>query len=91
MIFMQKFRHSLLPDVFGNMFVLNANVHGYYTRQADMIHSPPWRLEIVRRSIRVQGTKFWNMMLGKINHDCSTASYKCQMKRYLLGNNLEIS
>ena len=91
MIFMQKFPHGLLPDVFGNMFVRNVDIHGYYTRQSNKLHSPPRRLEIVRRSIRVQGTQFWNMMMDIIDHECSPASYKCQMKRHLLGNKLEIS
>ena len=90
MIFMYKCHHKLLPDVFGSMFISNNSIHDHYTRQWNLFHSPAWRLEIVRRSIRVQGVFFWNLLAKeKINCDCSPASYKCQMKRFLLNYTLE--
>ena len=64
-LFMFKYYHGLIPDVFGNMFITNAFVHDHFTRQHIKYHSPSWRLEIVRSSIRVQGVHYWNIMLTK--------------------------
>ena len=61
LIFMQKYHQGVLPNVFeNNMFILNASLHLYNTRQSELYHSPSGRLEIVRRSIRVQGVLLWN-------------------------------
>ena len=89
-MFMFKHFHGLLPDVFGNMFIYNHSIHAYDTRQSDWAHAPAWRLEVVRRSIRVQGVTHWNCMSKKNNYDCSLVAYKCQLKRFLLNNILEI-
>ena len=68
----------------------NHSIHAYDTRQSDWAHAPAWRLEVVRRSIRVQGVIYWNFMSNKMDYDCSPVAYKCQMKRFLLYNNLDI-
>ena len=90
LVFMHKYHHRKLPDVFGNMFIRNSSIHAHFTRQCDLFHSPKWRLEIVRRSIRVQGVILCNLLSDKIDYVCSPASYKCQMKKFLLYNKLEV-
>ena len=90
LLFMFKYHRGLLPSVFGNMFNTNASVHEHFTRQSNLFHSNSWRLEIVRRSVRVQGVRYWNLMFGKIDIDCSPVTYKFHLKRFLLVNTLEI-
>ena len=89
-MFMFKYYHGLLPKVFENMFTSNTSVHEHYTRQQVKYHSPLWRLEIVRRGIRIQGARFWNYMLDKINYMCSPLTYKFHLKRFLLNNGIDL-
>ena len=90
LMFMYKYKHGFLPVVFGDMFISNSSIHGHYTRQSNNFHSPYWRLEIVRRSIRVQGVLYWNFMLNNIDYRCSLVTYKYHLKRYLLDNRLDL-
>ena len=71
LLFMFKHHHRLLPYVFTNMFSTNDTVHEHITRQSSLYHSQTWRLEIMKRSIRIQGVRYWNFMFDKINYDCS--------------------
>ena len=89
-MFMFEYYHGLLPKVFENMFTSNTSVHEHYTRQQVKYHSPIWRLEIVRRGIRIQGARFWNYMLDKINYMCSPLTYKFHLKRFLLNNGIDL-
>ena len=91
LLFMFKHYHGLLPDVFGNMFCINATIHDHFTRQFCLYHTSYWRLEIVRRSIRIQGVRYWNFMYDNIVYECSQATYKINMKRFLIGNTLQIT
>ena len=84
MLFMFKCYHGMLPPVFDGMFILNSSVHVYHTRQSNLYHSPKWRLEVVRRSVRVQGVAIWNMFASKISHECSIATFKHHVKYALL-------
>ena len=91
MIFMQKKFLGILPDVMGDAFIFNSLVHDHDTRQSTQFHSPAWRLETSRRSIRVQGVKYWNFLLDKVSPLCSPNSYKFQMKRFLLSNKIHMT
>ena len=43
-LFMYRFHHYLLPEVFDHYFTLNRNVHAYDTRQRQLLHVPPLSL-----------------------------------------------
>ena len=90
MMFMFKFYHGLLPDVFGRMFITNNEVHGHFTRQSSAYHSASFRLEIVRRSIRIQGIRLWNLLSNQVSYDCLPDTYKYHMKKYLINVDFEI-
>ena len=87
---MHKHHLGVLPDVFSSMFVSNSSVHSYNTRRSELLHVPSWKLEIVRRSIRIQGVHIWNFMSDKIDYNCLPATYKCNVKRHLLKNEIGI-
>ena len=85
MMFMFKFNHGLLPDVFGNMFMLSSAInHERFSRHANLLYSQYYRLDIVKQGIRIQGERHWNYMLDKIDIICSPATYKFHLKRFLL-------
>ena len=90
MLFMFKFRHSLLPQVFDDMFVLNRDVHNYFTRQFDMYHYLTWRLQMRKKSIRIQGPIIWNQLVLHFDYNCSIVTFKFHVKNYLLVNDIEI-
>ena len=89
MMFMLKYKRRLLPNVFEGMFVVNNEIHGHYTRQATKFHSATGRLEIVRRSIRVQGVCIWNLLSNRINSDCSPVTFKFRIKKCLISTDFE--
>ena len=84
LIFMFKLHYGMLPPVFNEMFALNNTVHSHYTRQAQLYHFPKWKLEVVRRSIRIQGVYVWNSISVQIKHDCSLACFKHHAKYYFM-------
>ena len=69
MIFIFKFKHSLLPVVFNDMFVLNRDIHHHFTRQSDMYHCPPWKIKMKMRQNpvvikdRLFGTNWQNILI----------------------------
>ena len=54
-IFMFKRYHHLLPTCFNDMFLFNNELHHYRTRQSKLFHCDKWKLEMVKRSIRIEG------------------------------------
>ena len=90
MMFMFKFYHGFLPDVFGGMFTTNNEIHEHFTRQSNKYHSMPFRLEIVRRSIRIQGIRLWNTLSNQVSFECLPDTFKYHMKKYLNNNFIEI-
>ena len=88
-MFMYKVRFRVFPDIFGEMFVRNYDIHGYNTRQSDAYHVPIWRLEMVRRSIRIQGVHYGNQILDKINCYVTFVTFRYYVKNFLITNELE--
>ena len=88
---MYKVYFFIIPDVLEKMFIQNTSVHDHDTRQARQFHSNKGILEPVKRSVRVQGVRHWNFMMSRVDHFCSPHSYKNQIKRYLLANNINIT
>ena len=86
-IFMFKTYHSLLPESLMTMFIRNREVNDYFTRQSEPFHQQRWRLLIMSRSIRIQGTLIWNRIVTLFDVYCSLPVFKHKVK-YLLLNDL---
>ena len=69
------------------MFCLNSDVHTYNTRQRHSFHYDKWKLDIMRRTIRIQVVIIWNKVAELIDTDCSPAVFKHKIK-YLLSSKL---
>ena len=86
MMFMYKIHFEMFPNIFGDMFVQNSEIHGYDTRQSNNYHVQIWHLELVRRSIRIQGVHFWNLIQNQINCYVTLVTFKYHVKKFLLEN-----
>ena len=89
LLLMYKVTFCLVPNIFSNIFIRNYDVHNYFTRQSDYYHVSAWRLEMVRRSIRIQGVHYWNLIQEKIDCYTSFVTFKYRVKKYLLANELD--
>ena len=87
-IFMYKYCNGELPDVFGNMFVRNTEIHSYTTRQHTNFHIPICRSDFLQRCIRYNGTIVWNSIPNTIQMSHTLNSFKYTYKRHLLQRNL---
>ena len=91
LMFMYKLKHGILPNVFGGIFKKNSEIHDYNTKESQKYHTPFWRLQCVRRSIRVQGVYYWNYISDKIDYACTPETFKIHIKTFLLSNNVDIA
>ena len=66
-LFMYKFHHNLLPNVFENFFRLNSEFHSYQTRHNEMLSTPLCKSERMRRTIRHRGVQVWNQITSSQN------------------------
>lgn len=72
LIFVFKYKNSLLPRVFHNYFVPTQDVHRYNTRQCYNFYPPRVRTCLSKRNIRYTGCLFWNSLDVKIKSETMT-------------------
>ena len=67
--------------MFHDFFVLNSDIHGYYTRQSDHLHVPQVKSNLSKFCIRYRGVIVWDapLKLGK-NPDTSEAVFTKTIK-----------
>ena len=86
---MFKLRNDMLPNViFNEMFSCNVNIYQYNTRQRSKMYVPKRRLAIALKHISYQGVLLWNSVLDKLEINCSIVTFKRNMIKYLLYNDL---
>ena len=61
-IFMFKYTHNSLPQVFSNLFSFNSNLHQYPTRNRDNIHLNNPKILLAHKSLRHYGPDVWNAL-----------------------------
>ena len=82
-VFMYKLFHNKFPPLF-EMFERTANIHNYSTRQINCYyihHVPTVRSQ---KTIKITGSKLWNIISNNINISCKISSYKINLKKFLL-------
>ena len=85
-MFMYKFYHKTLPDIFSNFYICNSDIHSYNTRQHLCYHVPMSRLTQTSRNIRCTGVKTHAFMSSIISYCCSFATNKKSITNVLLSN-----
>ena len=79
-IFMYKHYHNIMPPLFSDMFVENSSIHNYMTRQTNLYHQSVARLQVMNRSIRIQGVKVWNIVFKVVDVQCTFPIFKRRLK-----------
>ena len=83
LLFVYKFKLSLLPSVFKRFFVLNSEIHNHNTRQIYDFHPPKVRTELRKTGIKYAGCVYWNSLDNKIKSKIMTMSV---FKKYITDN-----
>ena len=87
-LFMYKYKHKLVPNIFSNFFKFNHEVHSYPTRQRNLLHVTSDKLISVRKTLRTSGVAMYNHFVSRLGIDCSFVSYKKHLKEFLIGNDV---
>ena len=88
--FMFKHSKNRLPHVFDNFFILALSIHGYNTRQSNLLYLQPIRLDIGRFSLRFQGSIIWNSLPPEIRLSINISKFKNSLKLFLLEKYTEL-
>ena len=80
-----KYHHGWLPRIF-NLFERNADVHNYYTRQSNLLHTPLFTTEFGKRSFRYQAVTIWNTIYLSLSVDIKIGTFKKNLKVFLVKN-----
>ena len=87
-LFLFKYHHGMVPSIFQNFYTYNHDLHEYMTRQSDCLHSFGARTAQRYRALRFIGIKIFNHFVGKISMDCLFMTYKYNLKKYLISNDV---
>ena len=87
-LFNYKFMNRILPAIFDAFYIQNCEVHTYNTRQRDHLHTPLSSSDWKSRTVRISGVKINNHFTKYIRNDCSYASYKRNVKEYIINNDM---
>ena len=82
--FMFSLKDSTLPSKFNNLFLINSQIHNYYTRNAHSFRLPLCRTNTRQFSIYFQDLKFYNSLNTTLTGSSSSASFKRKLKEFLL-------
>ena len=68
------------------MFERTSNVHDHATRQQDLfyLHFVPTHRS--QNSIKIKGTKLWNMLTKKIDTNCALSTFKSKLKTMIISS-----
>jgi hypothetical protein len=83
-IFLFKFKNSLLPEIFKNLFITNSHIHSYPTRSANSLRVPLTKSLIASSFIKKTGVGIWNNMPTTITSKLKIGSFKIHLKNSLI-------
>ena len=89
-LFMFKFHQIKLPPIFFTFFTRNDSIHSYPTRQQYKLHVPLPTTPLSSRCIRNTGVVLYNYFLDVLDMNCSYYTYKKNLKRYILSNDISL-
>ena len=70
------------------MFIQNAQIHSYSTRQASKLHVPKGQSSVVYKTAQYKGIYLWNYICNKIDYNCAISHYKYKLRAYLFANDI---
>ena len=87
-LFMFKVHHNKLPAIFSSFFVKNRDVHDYPTSSRDKYHVPLAKSYYTAKIVRTTGVSTFNFLFKKVSLDVTYVSYKSNLKKFLVENNV---
>ena len=87
-LFVFKFHHNQLPDMFENYFIRNRSFHSHNTRVNSLFRPPLIRSSLSKKNIRVTGVRTHNYFASRLNIDCSYLSYKVALRLCIIANDI---
>ena len=82
-LFMYKLSHDNLPPLF-DMFERTSNIHNYETRQHNLFYLKFVPTSRSQKTIKIKGTKLWNMLVRKMDTDCAISTFKTKLKTLII-------
>ena len=82
-IFMYKYHHGLLPQIFMNFFTRNQDTHSYRTRNAAKLRTPLFKTQLGTNFIKNTGVNFWNILETNISITNTIGTLKKHLKNYI--------
>ena len=90
-LFMFKYYHLSLPDIFSQFFTPNEEIHRYDTRQRKEYHAVRVQSSLTNRLIRYTGVKLHNYFHTILDYNCSIHCYKKHLRSHILSDNMMIT
>ena len=87
-LFMYKVHHNKVPPIFQSFFVKNRDIHEYPTSSRNKYHVPLAKSYYTAKIIRTTGVNSFNFLLDKVQLNVSYCSYKFNLKKFLVENNV---
>lgn len=87
-LFMFKLHNGLLPPIVNDLFLQNADVHDYFTRQSYLLHVPFSSSSKTCKTLRFRGVFIWNKILHVLKTNGTISIFKQNIKKALLTKTL---
>ena len=84
-IMMYKYSKGLLPEVIGEMYRQNNDIHSHRTRSRDLLSIPQGTIHLINVSARL-----WNVLVLKMDVHIALSKFKYNLKVFLLHNEIEL-
>jgi hypothetical protein len=83
-LFMFNMINGDIPDYFSSLFSTHDEFHNHFTRNRNNLCLPLFRLDISRRFISYSLPAIWNEVQSELNINCTSFSFKRNLKRFLI-------
>ena len=86
--FMYNVEKGNMPHFIRNLFTKQHEIHQYATRNLQSFNLPLYRTAFLQRNIRYKGAHIWNCMSQYVQSNCSFHSYKRQIGKVLMSDDI---
>ena len=91
LIFLYKYHHQDLPNVFADFFMTNDTFHEHDARQGKQFRHPLARSNQRSRTMRSTGVKINNYFTNHMGYNGSFVMFKKEVKKFILENDVSLS
>jgi len=85
-LLMHRYEHfkSTLPTAFQNLFILNKEIHKFYTRQSSTYHLTIAKTKYGRRLLGYSGPRLWNTLSYLLRINKGKFHFKKLLKKKMI-------